>query len=198
MTTTPGIVLTDTPEPDDRAPIAAGILAFNDPKFGPADVRPLAVLLKGDAGATIGGLWGRTVYGWLYVELLFVPEALRGRGLGRELMRRAEDEARSRGCLGAWIDTFDDGARALYESLGYERFGELDGQPRGGRRSFYSKSPLQDRTIADPPAQAPRRAGQSAGIQNRAVASFLSNVVASGPQPFVRGRGGPIDPSDSA
>lgn len=197
MTDKPSIVLTDAPEPADRAPIAAGVLAFNDPKFGPARLRPLAVLLRDKANATVGGLWGRTVYDWLYVELLFVPEDLRGRGLGRELMRRAEDEASTRGCLGAWIDTFDDGARVLYERLGFERFGELDGQPRGGRRTFYRKAPLQGRTIADTPAQ-PRRAGQSAGIQNRDVASFLSNVVASGPQPFVRDRDGSIDPSDSA
>ena len=140
MAAEPVIVLTDTPEPDDRAPIAAGIVAFNDPKFGPANFRPLAVLLRSDAGATIGGLWGRTVYDWLYVELLFVPAELRGQGLGRALMTRAEDEARVRGCLGAWIDTFDDGARALYAKLGYEPFGELEGQPRGGRRTFLKKA----------------------------------------------------------
>ena len=44
----------------------------------------------------IGGLWGRTVYDWLFVELLFVPDALRGRGVGSELMQRAEDEALKR------------------------------------------------------------------------------------------------------
>lgn len=198
MADKPSIVLTDAPEPDDRAPIAAGVIAFNDPKFGPAALRPLAVLLKDKANATIGGLWGRTVYDWLYVELLFVPESLRGRGVGRELLGRAEAEARSRGCLGAWIDTFDDGARSLYESLGYERFGELDGQPRGGRRTFYRKTPLESSAVAGPARQAPRRAGQAAGIQNRAVATFHSNVVATGPRPFGQSRGGSMDPSDSA
>jgi GNAT superfamily N-acetyltransferase len=140
MASAPEIVLTDAPDLADRATIAAGIVAFNDPRFGPANFRPLAVLLRDADGATVGGLWGRTVHDWLYIELLFVPEAMRGQGLGAELMSCAEAEARARGCLGAWVDTFDDGARALYEKLGYVAFGELEGQPKGGRRTFYRKA----------------------------------------------------------
>jgi GNAT superfamily N-acetyltransferase len=39
--------------------------------------------------------------GWLFVELLFVPESLRGKGIGAELLARAENEAIARGCHSA-------------------------------------------------------------------------------------------------
>ena len=43
------------------------------------------------ASKTIGGLWGRSAYEWLFVELLFIPEELRGQGLGTTLLRQAEE-----------------------------------------------------------------------------------------------------------
>ena len=68
----------------------------------------------------IGGLWGRTVYDWLFVEHLFVPEHLRGRGLGTALMRKAEEVAIARDCIGVCLDTFDFNAPGFYRKLGYE------------------------------------------------------------------------------
>jgi GNAT superfamily N-acetyltransferase len=87
----------------------------------------------------VGGLWGRTGYDWLFVELLFVPESMRGRGVGTDLMRRAEREAAARGCHGAWLDTFEFQARGFYERLGYECFGELQRYPVGSARFFLKK-----------------------------------------------------------
>ena len=87
----------------------------------------------------IGGLWGRTGFGWLFVELIFVPEALRGRGIGADLMSRAESEAIGRGCHGAWLDTFEFQARGFYERLGYACFGQLDDYPPGFARYFMKK-----------------------------------------------------------
>ena len=133
------IRLTDEPDADARETILAGLIAFNAARAGPADRRPLAVLLHGDDGAVVGGLWGVTAWGWLFTELLFVPDDLRGRGLGRELLGRAEAEARARGCRGAWLDTFAFQARGIYEQLGYRVFGEIEDYPPGSARYFLSK-----------------------------------------------------------
>jgi GNAT superfamily N-acetyltransferase len=70
---------------------------------------------------------------------LFVPETLRGQGLGRELMRRAEEEAIARGCHASWLDTFQFQARGFYERLGYTCFGELSDYPPGFSRYFMQK-----------------------------------------------------------
>jgi len=74
----------------------------------------------------------------LFVELLFVPESLRGQGIGTDLIRRAESEAIARGCHSVWLDTFEFQARGFYERLGCTCFGELKQYPVGSRY-FMSK-----------------------------------------------------------
>jgi len=76
----------------------------------------------------------------LCVDLLFVPDTLRGRGLGSELMKRAEEEALARGCHSAWLDTFQFQARGFYERIGYQIFGELSDFPAGHARYFMKKA----------------------------------------------------------
>ena len=68
-----------------------------------------------------------------------MPESARGRGLGRTLMRQAEDVALRRGCHGAWLDTFSFQARGFYEKLGYTVFGSIDDYPPGHSRFFMKK-----------------------------------------------------------
>lgn len=133
------IVLTDAPDPAARDVIVGGIVAFNTARMGPSGSRPLAVLLRQPDGSVAGGLWGRTSYGWLYVELLFVPEEARGTGLGRALMGRAEAEALERGCIGVWIDTFGEANAAFYGRLGYTRFGAIEDHPPGSTHIFLKK-----------------------------------------------------------
>jgi GNAT superfamily N-acetyltransferase len=56
------------------------------------------------------------------VQALVVDEASRGRGVGRALMREAEDWARARGlpCISLHTRIDRDDACAFYTSLGYE------------------------------------------------------------------------------
>ncbi|MBL8328778.1 MAG: GNAT family N-acetyltransferase [Rubrivivax sp.] len=127
-------------DPDDalRAAIQAPLRHFNDAQAGPSGHRALALAVRDDSGQVCGGLWGHTAYGWLYTQLLAVPEAARGQGLGRRLMLQAEAEACRRGCHHAWVDTIF-GARGFYERLGYRVFGELPAHPTGFVRSFLMK-----------------------------------------------------------
>jgi GNAT superfamily N-acetyltransferase len=133
------LALTDAPDPSARDVIAAGLGVLNTERAGPGEWRQLAVLIRDEAGAVTGGLWGVTSYGWLFTELLFVPAALRGRGLGAEILGRAEAEARSRGCRDAWLDTFEFQSRGFYERLGYSLFAQLDDYPPGFARYFLRK-----------------------------------------------------------
>jgi GNAT superfamily N-acetyltransferase len=127
-------------QPDDalRRAIQEPLLVYNEQRAGPSGMRLLAVTLRDEAGELCGGLWGHTAYGWLYTQLLVVPEAARGLGLGRALMREAEAEALRRGCGHAWVDTIF-GSRGFYERLGYAVFGELPDHPQGFTRSFLAK-----------------------------------------------------------
>ncbi|MDB5358997.1 MAG: family acetyltransferase [Rhodospirillales bacterium] len=133
------LIVTDSPAPADRDAIVDGLSRYNRDETGGADAQPLAVLIKGPAGATTGGLLGRTWLGWLYVELLYVPDGLRGSGVGRELMLRAEAEAEARGCIGIWLNTFSFQARGFYEKLGFALIGRIDDYPVGHQRYFLQK-----------------------------------------------------------
>jgi GNAT superfamily N-acetyltransferase len=130
----------DHHDPADHEAILGPLIAFNFSKIGIRDFKPLAILLKDpDRQETVGGLWGESYYDWLFVELLFVPEFLRGQGFGKQLMAEAETVARSRGCAGIWIDTFEFQARGFYEKLGYTLFGTIEDYPRGINRFFLKK-----------------------------------------------------------
>ena len=124
---------TDVPDEALRNGILAPLVDYNKAQTDRSDHRPLIIGIDDMTGKVIGGLWGQTAYDWLFVQLLVVPESLRGRGLGSELMQRAENEAKRRGCHSAWLDTFEFQARGFYERLGYECFAQLPNYPNGPR-----------------------------------------------------------------
>ncbi len=125
------IQVTEAGRPEDREPILQALLAYNAVSAPPHNYQPLGLLIKDAEDAITGGLWARSVYDWLFIELLIVPESLRGTGLGRALMQQAEQIARDRSLTGIWLDTFDFQARPFYEKLGFTVFGELKDHPRG-------------------------------------------------------------------
>lgn len=122
-----------------RAAILKPLTEFNAESGFPPDPQPIVITLTDDAGAIIGGVWAKTVYDWLYVEYLVVPEAVRGGGHGSRLLATAERIAIDRGCVGAWLTTFPFQAKGFYEKLGYEVFGTLERSPRDNLRIFMRK-----------------------------------------------------------
>ena len=128
----------DNMSPDDESTVVRGLLAFNEAWIGPANEHPVKLVARDDVGV-IGGLIGNIRWRWLYVAKLWVHERARGRGVGTRLLTTAEDLARSRGCTGASLDTFEYQARPFYEKLGYELFGMLDGYPPGYRQFYLRK-----------------------------------------------------------
>jgi GNAT superfamily N-acetyltransferase len=133
------LTLCDEPSPADRDTVLAPLRAYNIAKAGDPRIRPVAILVTAPDGTNDGGLWGRIGYDGLFVELLAVPEAARGQGLGRALMVQAETIAREAGCAGIWLDTYEFQARGFYERLGFTLFGTLPDHPVGQRRFFLMK-----------------------------------------------------------
>ena len=132
----------DAADDNLRRTILDGVRQFNRTRLFPdqPDGQDLAIAVHDPTSAApVGGLLGRTSGGWLFVELIFVPEAFRGMGLATRLLAMAEEEALRRGCHGAWLDTLNPAARDLYARLGYEVFGELKDYPVGSSRYFLQK-----------------------------------------------------------
>jgi len=135
----PEIELTDAPLDPEIAILNDSLVAYNAGLIGMTDKQPLALLLRGTDGRVIGGLSAVTARGWLIIDMLFIPDSLRAKGLATKLLGMAEDEARRRGCHGAWLETVNPDARRLYEQLGYAPFGELPDFPVGHSLMFMQK-----------------------------------------------------------
>ena len=135
------IVVPDLPYQLDYEAIAKRLGAFNESKAGSSGYEGLAILLRDPgSGETVGGLWGRSAYGWVFVQLMFVPDTFRRKGLGTRLLQMAEKIGEQRWCKGVWLDTFSFQARGFYERHGYTVFGTLDDHPPGGKHFFLSKT----------------------------------------------------------
>jgi GNAT superfamily N-acetyltransferase len=90
----PRYELTESPPAGAFQTIWQPLLAFNEAAVGDAASRTLAVLLRdATTDALIGGLWARSLWGSLYIDMMFVPEPLRRSGIGMSLLRQAEQES---------------------------------------------------------------------------------------------------------
>jgi GNAT superfamily N-acetyltransferase len=134
-----GAELAQSCTPGDFQAIFQALDNFNAAVMGQADFQPLALLLHDPAGAVAGGLWGRTGYGWLMIQMMFVPNARRRQGLGGSMVAQAEAEARRRGCIGVQVDTFSLQARGFYEKLGFTVVGVQEDLPPGHRCYYLTK-----------------------------------------------------------
>ena len=135
------IALTDAPRDGTYEAMTGGLLRYNEAHAGARNYRALAVLVSDTKnGQILGGLWAGTSFEYLHIDALYLPETLRGRGLGSELLTLAEEEAMQRGCHSVWLDTFSFQARGFYEKVGYTVFGRLEDYPRGHQRYFLTKS----------------------------------------------------------
>jgi GNAT superfamily N-acetyltransferase len=136
----PAVTVTDRLDGRAQAVIADGLSAYNYDKIGYRDYRPLAVVVSNpQTGAAVGGLFGRTSLGLLFVERFFLPEGLRGRGLGTRVLALAEEEARRRGCTCAALMTLAFQAPGFYVKQGYELAARLECDPPGATRMLMTK-----------------------------------------------------------
>jgi GNAT superfamily N-acetyltransferase len=147
----PIISVTDAPSPAAGAAIYAGLIGYNDGKVGQRDGRALAVLVSDPAtGAVVGGLTGHTWCGAMVIDYVFLPERLRGRGIGTAMLREAEDEARRRGCCSAVLCTMSFQAPGFYARCGWEKLGRIPSHPSGTERIYFTKE-FASAMISEPP-----------------------------------------------
>ncbi len=136
METTYSVVYLEDPAWSE---IGGGIRDYNTQQAGDDRGQNLCFVLQSPGGEIVGGVIGATYWDWLYINLMWVREDLRGRGHGQRLLKRAEDEARQRGARHAYLDTFSFQAPGFYQKYGYQVFGELPNFPTGHQRYFLSK-----------------------------------------------------------
>ena len=115
------------------------IRSYNQSKREPSKSEPLNIYVEDEQGNLLAGMSAETFGNWLEIEYLYVSEALRGQGLGSDILQRAEEEARDRKCKYSFVDTFHFQAPDFYKKHGYEEVFRLKEYPYTGERYYYTK-----------------------------------------------------------
>lgn len=128
-------------KPDDSVwwAIGGGINDYNAEKAGDDHGKNLCFVLYTPDQQIGGGVIGQTYWDWLFINLMWLREELRGCGYGQRLLSLAEEEARQRGAKHAYLDTFSFQAPDFYKKYGYRVFGVLEDFPAGHQRYFMTK-----------------------------------------------------------
>ena len=137
-----GLVVALSAEGAPEAKELAGTALYqhNIEQTGVADRQPIAAVAKKVAtGKIVGGLWGRTELGLLFLDMFFLPKTARGNALGSKLLEVVETEAKRRGCAQAVVETSTFQAPGFYLRHGYEEFGRVPFATPGAARVFLRK-----------------------------------------------------------
>lgn len=133
------IIVSDNPAAADEAFVINSLWQHNA-KTTPVDIHPLSLIQRDEYNDIIAGLVAKTWWGALEIQYLWVSAALRGQGVGRDLIQKAEQEAKRRGCHMAYVDTFDFQAKGFYEKSGYSAYGMLGDYAHKHTRYYLAKN----------------------------------------------------------
>jgi len=138
----------DRPDPLDIEFLEAQIRREASAATGLGEEVELAIVLR-EGGAIVAGISGWTWGDCCELQNLWVDPAHRGRGLATQLIVAAEAEAAARGCSQTVHLTYDFQARALYEKVGYELVGRVEGFPSGTDLLWFRKGLTHAESLAE-------------------------------------------------
>ena len=133
------VVYVEKPEDAAWGVIGQGLDAFNIQIAGDYNFQRVCFALQTSDNTIVGGVLGELFWDWFHIDLLWIPEELRGHGYGHQLLLKIEEEAKKRGAKNIFLDTFSFQAPEFYKKHGYQIFGELKDFPPGHQRYFFTK-----------------------------------------------------------
>lgn len=139
MESSQNLVVEDAPDPADLAQLEEQVAAAATAAAGVRDPREFGIFLRDNDGRMLAGISGIVWGGCCELLAMWVTESLRGRGLARALITRAEAEAKRRDCALIIFFAYDLLARGFYDRLGYRRVGVIEGCPAGSAARWYRK-----------------------------------------------------------
>ena len=129
---------TDAVTPQEKEELLTGLRTYNGQFLDLSTFSgDIGVYVRDDKGVMLGGLIGVRKGDWLNIKYLWVSDDVRGSGIGSQLIKTAEDEARRKGCTHALVDTVSFQARPFYEKQGYQLQLSLQDYPYPGMQRHY-------------------------------------------------------------
>lgn len=103
-------------------------------------------IIKDSNGDMVAGITSYLIMNnVLSIDVLFVSDGYKNKGYGTLLLKKVEEEAKTKGAYLAQLDTFDFQALSFYQKHGYEIFGTLEDCPALGHKRYYLKKVLKFR-----------------------------------------------------
>jgi N-acetylglutamate synthase-like GNAT family acetyltransferase len=137
------IEITTTPNEADARTISNGIVDFNNAKI--PDLEPLEaevkffVFARNEEQKIIGGVRATCFWNTLHIELLWLSEECRGKGIGKQLIDSTENFAREHNCEKVFVETTSWQAKPFYEKFGYTHIATLNDRPKGHASHYLTK-----------------------------------------------------------
>jgi GNAT superfamily N-acetyltransferase len=116
-----------------------GLERFNVQQIGTLAYEDFQLYARDAQGEVVGGMFGHSGMGWLYIDYLWLRDDQRSKGLGRQLLKLAEEQAKARGCTGVFLYTYSFQAPGFYQKQGYHLMGVLEDCPPGHQRYYLKK-----------------------------------------------------------
>lgn len=126
--------------PESIAKIESGLEIFNTSSSTISEVMPLHALATGMDGNIYGGAIGRTWGVCCELQIIWVDEKYRSKGVGTLLMDSFEKEAASRGCELIYLSTFTFQGPQFYKKRGYTEVLRITGFSGGEEKIHMQKS----------------------------------------------------------
>ena len=112
---------------------------INEESVGQGSAYPFAIFIRNKEGKIIAGSNGSIIFGSIYTDQLWVDPNLRGRGVGKKLMKVTHEYGKKHGCSLATVTTMDFQAPDFYQKLGYKIDFSREGYSKGASCIFMSK-----------------------------------------------------------
>ena len=132
--------ITDSIKEQDREAILQGLLEYNLARIEDKNPKDLGIYFQDETGKKLAGLIGDTHGNWLTVKYLWVSEEIRGKSIGSQILKQAEEVAKVRGCKYVFLDTFSFQAPLFYKKYGYHEVFTLEEYPVTGKRYYFTKN----------------------------------------------------------
>ena len=84
--------------------VIGGLIRYNTEKMGKQKYRRFAISLRDDE-AIVGGIVGEVWMTVLFIQFFWIEERFRGKGHGKALIEKIEDQARKFGAVRSYLDT---------------------------------------------------------------------------------------------
>lgn len=94
-------------------------------------IKPVQIMVVDSDGQRQGGITASLYWNWLELDDFWLPEKLRGQGLGSSILGQIEQIGRAQGASKVLLTTFEFQARTFYERHGYKVVGVVEDYPPG-------------------------------------------------------------------